>query len=131
MADTIVTNIDELVQGDTWRFEAMSITDDLGAAVDVQGCSLFFTLRTAVTDDAGVAISDPDDSDATVTGDVSVALGTATYSFPDIVILDTITSTISLGKYYYDFQLKLANGDILTLIRDKTKVVYQVTQRTA
>lgn len=128
---TTVTNIDELVQGDTWRFEAMSITDENNAAVDIQGCSLFFTLRTAVSDDAGVAISDPDDSEATVTEDVSVALGTPTYSFPDIVIPDTITSAVSLGKYYYDFQLKLSNGDILTLVRDKTKVVYQVTQRTA
>lgn len=125
-----VTNLDELQQGDTWRFEAIDIKND-GVALDLRGCQLFFTLRSAVKDANGNWIEDADDSEAVAKADVSVSNGASpVYQFPDIVISNTLTN-IPLGSYYYDFQVKLANGDILTMNKGKTKVVYQVTQRTA
>lgn len=89
-----------------------------GAAVDITGWTIFFTVKEKEAD------SDDDAKIATeVTSHTDASGGLSTLSITDS---DT---NLTPKKYYYDFQVKKADGLIRTLVKGDFTVLTDITRR--
>lgn len=106
----------KLIRGDT------SSIDFSMPGVDFTGAYIFFTAKPALTDD-------PTDSTAVIEVEVS--------SFDDptsgraVIPLSSSDTDVTPGDYYYDIQVKKADGSILSIPARKLTVVADVTRRTS
>lgn len=113
-----------IVRGDTYE-ETWVLTDSLGAAVDLTGGKLYFTMKNNFTDADGsaiIALSSPA-SGIVIT---SAPTGAATFT-----ITAAQSAAFVVGSYKYDVQFKDVNGLIKTLVRGIVTVDYDVTISTA
>lgn len=111
-----------LIKGDDRSIRFELIGED-GNPVDLTGSTVFFTAKSAFTDeDVAAAIS------------VTVSSFTSEDDDPTngvvyIPLADTDTD-VTAGEYYYDVQVKKADGTIVSIPYRKLKVIDDVTERT-
>ncbi len=91
-------------RGDTTAFSIL-FTDSDGAAIDLTGYTVWFTVRktkplTSVTDDTAADIAKE------LTGQVTFPTGEV------VVSLTASDTTIDYGKYFFDIQYKTPGGGI-------------------
>lgn len=100
MADLTAT------KGDTWPI-TVTITDSAGAAVDITGGKLYFTVKTKYSDA---------DSDAVITM-TQTSHDSPTNGISSFDVTSTSTINVNEGTYVFDLQLKDVTGQIFTVKR--------------
>ena len=105
-------------RGDTFA-ERLTFTDTDGVAVNITGWTIFFTLKTNKKDTDTLAIISK-----TITIIPNPELG-----IYDFVIPASELNTL-LGMYYYDFQIKLADGKIYTFMSGSISFIEDISRRT-
>jgi hypothetical protein len=105
-------------RGDSGRLD-VTVTQSDGTAYDLTGCTLFLTVKNALTDadSAAVIRKEVTVHDAPLAGE----------SHFDILTTDNATA----GVRFYDVQLKDSTNKIFTLFGGVWRVVADVTVRTA
>ena len=95
------SNIAPLIRGDTRKIE-ITITDEFGVPVNIQGHKIYFTLKT----DKTLA-----DSLATLQVSYTVATDADALVGKTVLVLSaTDTASVPPGKYFYDIQWKTTGG---------------------
>lgn len=114
-----VTTIFSMMRGDDVTV-TLVIVDQDGIAIDLTGAVCFFTVKENITDtDANAKIAkDWDTHTDAVNGETSFALVPAD------------TSSLAIGRYFFDIQAKLADTTIHTPVQGIFKLVADVTIRT-
>lgn len=106
-------------RGDTLNI-TFTFKDNIGAPMDLTGCTLFCTIKSSIEDA---------DSDAKLSKLLSITLPTTA----GIAILSATTDEMRYlrGQYIMDIQLKLADGSIQTPFKTDFYVDEDVTIRTS
>lgn len=115
--NAINKNID-MVRGDSLNFNFQ--LQGLGSRAEYEGLDITFTVAEnynasaaiEVTDGAGIELIEYD-----VTKDI------ATFG---LSVAPNMTSELDLARYYYDLQIN-HNGEVITLMRGRFTVVYDVS----
>lgn len=107
----------EIYQGDDVSFE-LNVTENQ-VPVDITDWKVYFTVKAHYTDS---------DDDAIFSKDVTSHID-PTQGETQINLTSTDTDAASLGNYYYDIQVKDANGKIQTLVNGRFRVNPQITRR--
>jgi len=108
----------ECFRGDTKTY-LFHFKDSLGNAINITGASLFFSVKSGETDlDAVAKIT------KTVTSHTSPTTGDTRVS------ISAVETNLSVGEYFYDFQLKDTSGNIATFMYGKFKVLQDITTKT-
>ena len=103
-------------RGDTEN-RTLYFTDQYGAAEDITGWTVFFTVKEKVDDpDAQAKIS------KTITDHIDPKNG-------ETVIDCSPTDTNLIGNFVYDIQIKKANGEIKTILEGSIVFSKDITQR--
>ena len=103
-------------RGDTVYFN-IAITDDAGSPVDLTGATVYFTMKKNIDD------PDPGDLQKAITTHTDPTQGKT-----QIKLDSSDTDNIDPGKYFYDFQVTLANGDKITIESGILEVLADVTR---
>jgi hypothetical protein len=118
---TCTTNsIAPLIRGDTRKIE-ITITDEFGVPVNIQGHTIFFTLKT----DKTLA-----DSLATLQVSYTVATDADALVGKTVLVLSaTDTASVPPGKYFYDIQWVTtgATPEVTTIALGIVSVEYDIT----
>ena len=110
-----------LIKGDN---ETISVvfTDQNGDAIDITGYTVFFTVKSKDV------LTETDDTNAIIKKDIT------NHSDPTKgetnIVLTTADTTIAVGIYLWDLQLKSQAGIITSTTRDELEVVQDITRRT-
>lgn len=96
----------------------ITVTDELGVAVDLTGWKVFFTAKESETDS---------DDDAVIKIDVDPT--DPTNGIADIDFEPADTNDLTPADYIYDIQVIKDNGDVVTFIKDKLRIVADITRR--
>jgi hypothetical protein len=108
-----------LYRGDTFA-EKLVFEDTDDVTIDITGWTIFFTIKQNKTDeDADALVS------KTITDIPNPTLGEYTLT------VDASELNALEGNYYYDFQIKLADGKIYTLISGTITFIVDITRRIA
>jgi hypothetical protein len=104
-------------RGDSGRLD-VTVTQSDGAAYDLTGCTLFLTVKNALTDadSAAVIRKEVTSHDAPESGESHFEIAT--------------TDNATAGVRFYDVQLVTDLGDVFTLFGGVWRVVGDVTIRT-
>jgi hypothetical protein len=105
-------------RGDSGRLD-VTVKESDGTAFDLTGCTLFLTVKNALTDADSAAVIRKE-----VTSHDNAASGLSHF---DLLTTDNATA----GTRYYDVQLKTSDAKIYTLFGGLWKVLADVTARTA
>lgn len=109
-----------ITRGDSATYN-LTFTDEDDVAIDITGWTIFFTVKTAPDDvaaDTGALIS------KTVTSHTTPASGITK------IELSASDTAIALGRHYFDIQAKTDEGKIITAMKGRFEVTYDVTRRT-
>lgn len=107
----------EVWRGDTFSVR-LEFTDTDGTAIDITGWTIFFTLKRKKKDsDTEALIS------KTITSIPNPTLGIYTFT-----LAASELNTFE-GMYYYDFQIKLADGKIYTIPGGTITFLVDITRR--
>lgn len=113
--------IKKFIRGDT-RAINVTVTDSAGAAVDLTGGTVFFTLN---------ASSDPtDDTDAVVEKSVTSHTD-PTHGLTTITLDHADTDSLAADIYYYDIQFVDAQGNVTSKQADTFEIIADITRRTS
>jgi len=83
-------------RGDSIPLTVQSVVDTLGAAIDITGDEIWFTLKSCLTDtDVGAALQFQE----TVPAGAPATAGTHAFEIPS-----NLTDVVTPGKYFYDIQ---------------------------
>ena len=118
------SNIAPLIRGDTRKIE-ITITDEFGVPVNIQGHKIYFTLKT----DKTLA-----DSLATLQVSYTVATDADALVGKTILVLSAAnTASVPPGKYFYDIQWKTSGGtpEVTTIDYGSVIVESDITITTA
>ena len=113
-------SIEPLIRGDTRKIE-ITITDEFGVPVNIQGHLIFFTLKT----DKALA-----DSLATLQVSYTVATDADALVGKTILVLSAAnTASVPPGKYFYDIQWVTtgATPEVTTIALGIVSVEYDIT----
>lgn len=121
LASTQAPIIKNYIRGDS-RLVSVSILQSDGVTpFNLTGCEVFFTVNA--------------NSDNTSDNDTSAVIALKTSSFTNpasgvatIQISNVNTQDITPGTYYYDVQLKDANGNITSLAQNQFIIIPDVTR---
>jgi azurin len=102
-----------VTRGDNWTLTGEFLVS--GVAQDMTGYIWFITVKNL--DD-----NETDDDDALVEYNKTVASGTSTTLTPD-------TTSLIVGKYKYDVQVKTSAGAVYTLVQGLLTITDDVTKR--
>ena len=94
-------SIEPLIRGDTRKIE-ITITDEFGVPVNIQGHKIYFTLKTDKTLSDALATLQVT---SVVAADANALVGKTT-----LILSAANTATVPPGKYYYDIQWKTTGG---------------------
>lgn len=114
------SNIAPLIRGDTRKIE-ITITDEFGVPVNIQGHKIFFTLKT----DKTLA-----DSLATLQVSYTVPTDADALAGKTVLVLSaTDTASVPPGKYFYDIQWVTtgATVEVTTIAIGVLSVDYDIT----
>lgn len=136
---------DQAVRGDTKKW-SIAFQDAQGAALDLSGCTVWFTAKTVISNDltdADAIIQHTitiDGTGAVVSADgfeiggihpVTQAVATTAAEGVLTQILSPADSTlISAGTYIYDIQIETASGEVYTPILGQTITFVEDVTRT-
>lgn len=102
------------------RQDTASITLTL-SGIDLTGATVFFTAKPTISNSA-------DDSDATIEKTVT------SHSDPEngetVIELTSSDTDVTPGKYYYDIQIKNADGSIVSIPVRILQIFGDITRRT-
>lgn len=113
-------SIEPLIRGDTRKIE-ITITDEFGVPVNIQGHKIYFTLKTSPT----LA-----DSLATLQVSSVIAADAAALAGKTVLVLSsTNMATVPPGKYFYDIQWVTtgATVEVTTIALGILSVDYDIT----
>lgn len=103
----------------------ITFTDENGAAIDLTGCTVFFTVKP------GPHLEDTDTTDAqakitkTITSIPNPTLGIVN------IPLTSVQTNIPVGSYYYDIRIKYSDGKLSNSDVGACDVIKTVTKRTS
>jgi hypothetical protein len=117
-----MSKITDYIRGDTRVIQVNCVQSDGVTPLDLTGATVYFTLNSsnAPTDDSGDALQ------KTVTSHTAPILGQTS-----ITILPADTTGLTPGDYYYDVQVKDANGNISSLKQDIFRINADITRTTS
>jgi hypothetical protein len=117
-------SIEPLIRGDTRKIE-ITITDEFGVPVNIQGHKIYFTLKTDKTLADSLATLQVS---SVIAADANALVGKAT-----LVLSSTNMATVPPGKYFYDIQWKTSGGtpEITTIDLGVVNVESDITITTA
>jgi hypothetical protein len=99
----------------------VTFKDSAGAAIDITGCTVFFTMK-----------SDPEDADADAVVEKTVTIHTDPAHGITLVSLDHSDTDLLKGRYYYDLQLVDDVTHVVHSTRAGVCEVYEdITRRTS
>ena len=107
-----------IIRGDD-RTLNITITED-GSVLDITGYTLFFTVKSCLTDIDTAALISKD-----VTTHTNPTLGVTQ------VVLTNTDTDLTPDTYFYDMQLKTDTGSIISTGVGEFNIVYDVTRRTS
>lgn len=110
----------KIYRGDTVTRQLTFQNED-GTPMDITGATVFFTAKTAADDD----VTDSAAIKKDITSHDNAVAGLST------LILTPAETTVTPGKYTYDFQLKTASGNIITYSGGKIEILADITRRTS
>ena len=121
LASTQAPIIKNYIRGDSRVLNFTFLQADGKTPFDLTSCEVFFTVN-----------SNPDnlaDNDSSAV----IAIKTSSFTNPtngtaSLTITNTMTQDITPGTYYYDIQLKDANGNITSLAQNQFIVIPDVTR---
>lgn len=113
------TNKLSTFRGDSFTLN-LNFTDSNDAVINITGWTVFFTIKSKVSDaDAAAVVS------KTITSHTNAAQGQTVVSLSP-------TDTAALdGEYFYDIQFKKADGTVKTLVKSNIRFEEDVTIRTS
>lgn len=107
------------VKGDTF-LRTMRFVDSDQNPIDITGWTVFFTAKDVATEaDAAAEVT------KTVTAHTNAALGQTQ------ILIAASDMAILAGEYFYDIQIKKADGTIYTILRGLLIIDQQFTVRTS
>lgn len=114
-----MTELSPLFRGDSREY-ALSFTDKEGAAIDITGWKVYFTLKkNPLTNDDNAGVKkDITDHEAPQEGKTK------------IVLAPSDTDHLNPGDYVFDIQIKKPSGDVITVVKGSLKIEADVTRRT-
>lgn len=110
-----------MIRGDTRTITA-TFVDSNGAAIDLTGGTVFFTVNasdTATDDTSAVVEIDTTSFDAPTSGVATITLAASD------------TNSVTPGTYWYDCQFVSPGGVVTSLPKDKFILTGDITRRTA
>jgi len=108
----------EIYRGDSKSYD-LTFTNGDGEAIDITGWTIFFTAKEKRTDSDDDAVMSKDVTNhSDPTGGVSAISFTAS------------ETNIDPKAYYYDIQVKKADGTIRTVLVNKLQILIDITRRT-
>lgn len=120
-ASTQAPKIIDYVRGDSRLLNFTFLQSDGVTPFDLTGCEVFFTVNS--------------NSNNTADNDSSAVIAIKTSSFTNptsglasLTITNAITQDIAPGTFYYDVQLKDANGNITSLAQNQFLIIADVTR---
>ena len=121
-ASTQAPLIKNYIRGDSRVLNFQFLHSDGKTPFDLTSCEVFFTVNPA---------TNPGSSDS---GAV-IELSTTTFASPSngqatITIPNSVTQNIGPATYFYDVQLRDANGNITSLAQNQFIVIADITRRT-
>ena len=108
-----------IIKGDTTSI-SVTFTDSDGAAIDITGTTIFFTVKN----DTG-----KDDTYAVIQKNVT-SHSDPTNGITAIPLSSTETN-VKAGTYSWDLQIKYSNGDIQSITPGTCNIVQDITNRTS
>jgi len=106
-------------RGDSFA-KTLTFTDGDGASVDITGATVYFSIKeTSAASDADALIQKKGTIDDGTGGIASVSLTAAEMD------------VVPVGSWFYDFQITLANGAVLTVLAGDFLVTQDITQKTS
>lgn len=108
-----------IIRGDTSSIN-FSLADN-GEPVDLTDATVYFTAKPALTDDA---------TDSTAVIAVEVTSHTDPTNGKTVIPLTATNTNVTPGEYFYDIQVKAADGTITSIPTRKMRVDADVTRRT-
>jgi len=109
----------EVYRGDHKTY-TLTFTDGDGAAIDITGWTIFFTVKTSESDA---------DADAVITKDVTSH--TSPTGGLSSIALTSADTNIDVKRYHYDIQIKKDDGSIVTVTKDRFSITTDITRRTS
>ena len=119
-----IKNLEDITRGDDYK-RPLEFVDKNDNPIDITGATVYFTLRKCIP--SSDIITD-NDSDVILKKDITVHTDPVNGK-TELVLTDEDTNGLELGKYFYDIQLKKANGEIKTIIKGQLKIVWDITRR--
>ena len=120
-ASTRAPKITGYVRGDSRAINIQVVQADGVTPFDLSGCELFLTLNPATNpgnDDSGAVL----EVSTNVFADPASGQGT-------LLLTNQATQNLAPATYYYDIQLKDANGNITSLAQNTFQVLADITRR--
>jgi len=109
----------EIIRGDTTDI-TVTITDENGSAVDITGATVYFTIKSKISDDDSNSLIQKEITNHTdpINGKTTISLSaTETAEFPP-------------DNYVWDLQIKFPDGTVTSAKYDKLVVLPDVTRTT-
>lgn len=116
----MIEHILSVTKGDTATYN-LTFADSDGLPINITGWTIFFTVK-AQPDDA------VDDALALISKTVTVH--TTPASGLTQIALTPVNTSIARGRHYFDIQAKTNTGTILTIMKGRFEVTYDITRRT-
>ena len=112
--------IKDVIRGDTHTISLEFI--GVNGAINISDATVFFTVSAekAPADDSAALI------EKTITSHTDPTAGKTI-----ITLNPEDTNSIAPGKYWYDVQVKMSNGDVFSLPKDRFVLVSDITRRSA
>lgn len=107
------------VRGDTFK-RSIAFLDEDSLAIDITGWTIFFTVKSRLSNADGSA-----EADDTVTSHTDPTAGLS-----QISLSASDTAALS-GDYFYDIQVKKSDGEIYTIMKGKILFESDTTLRTS
>lgn len=116
-----MADLSDFYRGDTREY-TLTFVDGDGTAIDISEWTIFFTMKEKESDADGAAA---------IKKDITPSMHSNPESGETKFTLEASdTNALQGRKYYFDIQAKKANGDIITVMKGRVRVLIDVTRRT-
>lgn len=113
-----MAGIDNFYRGDTKIYDIV-ITDDTGNPIDITGSTIWFTLKSDPTSD---------DTNAEIQKVITTHIDAPNGKTQVVLSKNDTEHLVPEMYYYYDFQWVTNTGDVQTIMKDKVKVLQDITR---
>ena len=113
----------EIYRGDTATYQLQVMKKQ--RKEPITGAKIYFTVKKLEADPDNLAVIAKD----SVSNATDIAITNALYGVAKIIITPTDTDSITPGNYVWDVQLRLANGDVKTVLKGTMEIIADITRR--